>query len=181
MMKLPKAYAWLSQEAAPRHLLKALELFGTQEVAGKIHNPVIIGWAKETGLEKVYTADEIPGCGLFAAVVMKRADAPGSARPIPDGPLWALNWSKFGEKVASPMLGDVLTFKRDGGGHVGFYVGEDSTAYHVLGGNQGDQVCVTRIAKSRLHAARRPKYNNQPATVRKVVLAAAGTLSKNEA
>ena len=36
------------------------------------------------------------------------------------------------------MLGDILTFKRNGGGHVGLYVGEDKDCYHVLGGNQGN-------------------------------------------
>lgn len=175
-MKVPKAYQWLLQEAAPRHLLKAMELYGVAETVGAIHNPVIMGWAKEVGLEKTYTADEIPWCGLFAAVVMKRAD-----RPVVDKPLWALSWAKFGVPADKPMLGDILTFKRDGGGHVGFYVGEDSTAYHVLGGNQGNQVSVTRIAKSRLFAARRPQYNQQPENVRVVALAGNGTLSTNEA
>ena len=80
-----------------------------------------------------------------------------------------------------PMLGDVLTFKRDGGGHVALYVGEDAGFYHVLGGNQSDQVCITRIARSRLHKARRPKYNAQPANVRKIALAASGKVSSNEA
>ena len=49
-----------------------------------------------------------------------------------------------------------MTFKRPGGGHVGFYVGEDSTAYHVLSGNQFDKVGITRIDKSRLVAIRWP-------------------------
>jgi len=135
-----------------------------------------MGWAKELGLEKVYTADSIPWCGLYAAVVIHRAQ-----RPVVDQPLWALNWNKFGVRVTEPMLGDVLTFTRKSGGHVGFYVGEDATAYHVLGGNQGDKVCVSRIAKSRLSQARRPQYNSQPTNIRKVVLASNGALSTNEA
>lgn len=175
-MNLPKAYQWLAQEEAPRHLLKALELYGVAETVGSKHNPVIMGWSKETGLEKVYTADEIPWCGLFVSVIMHRA-----GRPVVNSPLWALSWNSFGVAVSEPMLGDLLTFTRKGGGHVGIYVGEDSTAYHVLGGNQGNQVSVTRIAKSRLSAARRPEYTNQPANIRKVLLAANGALSENEA
>lgn len=175
-MKIPKAYQWLQQEDAPRHLLKALELFGVAEIVGPKHNPVIMGWAKETGLDSVYKNDEIPWCGLYAAIVMHRA-----GRPVVKDPLWALNWSKFGVAVTEPMLGDVLTFKRPSGGHVGFYVGEDSSAYHVLGGNQGNQVSVVRIAKSRLHAARRPDYTSQPVNVRKIILAGNGGLSTNEA
>ena len=175
-MKLPKAYQWLASEDAPRHLLKAIELFGTAETVGSKHNPVIMGWAKELGLDKVYVNDEIPWCGLFAGIIIHRA-----GRPVVASPLWALSWNKFGVGVTEPMLGDIVTFKRDGGGHVGVYVGEDATAYHVLGGNQGNQVSVTRIAKSRLAGARRPEYNSKPANVRKVMLASNGVLSTNEA
>jgi uncharacterized protein (TIGR02594 family) len=110
------------------------------------------------------------------AVVMQRA-----GRPVVDKPLWALNWNNFGVRVTNPMLGDVLTFTRNGGGHVGLYVGEDATAYHVLGGNQGNQVSVTRIAKSRLSQARRPEYNSQPTNIRTIQLASNGALSTNEA
>jgi uncharacterized protein (TIGR02594 family) len=175
-MKVPKAYQWLLQEEAPRHLLKAMELYGVTETVGSKHNPVIMGWAKEVGLEKVYVNDEIPWCGLFAAIVMHRA-----GRPVVKDPLWALNWNNFGVRVTTPMLGDVLTFTRQSGGHVGFYVGEDATAYHVLGGNQGNQVNVVRIAKSRLSQARRPQYTAQPANVRVITLAGNGSLSTNEA
>lgn len=175
-MKLPKKFEWLAHEEAPRHLLKAIELLGVTEIVGTKHNPTILGWAKEVGLEKVYKADEIAWCGLFAAVVLKRAER----IPVTD-PLWALNWSKFGVEVTTPMLGDILTFKRDGGGHVGFYIGENKTSYYVLGGNQGNAVSIVPIAKARLYKARRPAYNNQPANVRVITLEAGGVLSTNEA
>lgn len=175
-MKLPTAYKWLALEQAPRHLLKAIELYGTQEIVGSKHNPVIMGWAKEVGLQSVYTADEIPWCGLFMAVIIKRAER----QPVKD-PLFALNWNNFGAPIKNPMLGDILTFTRNGGGHVGLYVGEDAQAYHVLGGNQGNTVSVKRIAKSRLSQARRPIYNIQPQNVRKIILASNGVLSTNEA
>lgn len=175
-MKLPKAYQWLAQEDGPRHLLKAVELFGVEETVGVKHNPVIIGWAKELSLDKVYTSDETAWCGLFVAISIHR-----SGRIVVKDPLWALNWNKFGIAITTPQLGDILTFKRNGGGHVGFYVGEDATAYHVLGGNQGNKVSVVRIAKSRLNGARRPEYNSKPLNIRSVVLAGNGSLSTNEA
>lgn len=175
-MALPAQYAWLSQEPGPRMLVEALKLFGTVEAPGPRDNPTIITWAAEVGLTKTYSHDSIPWCGLFVAVVAKRA-----GQKVVDSPLWALSWADFGKPTTGAMLGDVLTFKRDGGGHVGLYVGEDAGAYHVLGGNQSDQVCFTRIAKSRLYRARRPIYSNQPANVRKVNLVANGKLSTNEA
>lgn len=174
-MKLPKKYQWLSQEDGPRHLLKALELYGVTEIVGSKHNPVIMGWARELKID-YYKSDEIPWCGLFAAIVIHRA----GRTPVRD-PLRALSWSNFGVQVKTAMLGDVLTFTRNGGGHVGFYVGEDATAYHVLGGNQGNQVSVTRIAKSRLHQIRRPEYKSQPLNIRTIKLDSVGTLSTNEA
>ena len=175
-MNISKPYLWLTQEPAPRHLLKAVELFGITEIVGTQHNPVIIGWAKELKLDNVYKSDEIPWCGLYVAIVIHRA-----GRPVVTDPLWALNWNKFGVRVEKPMLGDVLTFTRKSGGHVGLYVGEDETAYHVLGGNQGNKVCVSRIAKSRLSQARRPEYKSQPTNIRRVFLSGNGALSTNEA
>lgn len=175
-MNLPLAYQWLAQEAAPRHLLKAVELYGTTESVGPKNNPVIMGWAKELGIEDIYKDDATPWCGLFMAVVMQRA----GRQPVKD-PLFALNWNIFGVKVGQPMLGDILTFTRKNGGHVGLYVGEDIAAYHVLGGNQGDRVSIVRIAKERLSQVRRPAYNIQPINIRKIILVSNGNLSTNEA
>lgn len=174
-MNLPTQYQWLSLESAPRHLLKALELYGITEEVGSKNNPVILEWAKELNLESVYTADSIPWCALFVSIIMKRA----GREPV-ENPLWALNWANFGVNVGKPMLGDVLVFKRNGGGHVGLYVGEDISAYHVLGGNQGDKVCIVRIGKDRLFSARRPNYINMPVNIRQVKLSSSGNLSTNE-
>jgi uncharacterized protein (TIGR02594 family) len=174
---LPEKYKWLLNEPGPQMLVEALKLYGTKEMIGAGDNPEILAWAKETGLHKVYSNDSIPWCGLFMAVVAKRAD-----KEIPKDPLWARNWAKFGQNVSEPGLGDVLVFQRGGGGHVGLYVGQDETAYHVLGGNQSDGVTITRIAKSRCIATRRPEWKiAQPENVRKIVLEADGELSTNEA
>ena len=175
---LPKRYAWLANEPGPKMLVEVLKLFGTLEAPGTRDNPKIIAWAKEVGGEvaDVYKADSIPWCGLFVAVVAKRA-----GKDVPAHPLWALSWSAFGAKAPEPALGDVLTFIRHGGGHVGLYVGEDKSAFHVLGGNQSDRVCISRVAKSRLYAARRPLYHVQPTNVRPIHLAPTGALALNEA
>ncbi len=176
MTNLPAQYAWLAKEPGPKMILEALKLFGTVEGPASKDNPTILAWAAEVGLANTYSHDSIPWCGLFAAIVAKRA-----GKDVVDSPLWALSWADFGKPAPNPMLGDILTFKRTGGGHVGLYVGEDASAFHVLGGNQSDQVCITRILKSRLYRARRPIYNVQPANVRKIVLASSGKISTNEA
>ena len=169
-------YDWLNLEKAPRVLVQAVKQLGVTEIVGKEHNPVILGWARELNLASVYNSDEIPWCGLFVAYCCKMAGL-----DVVDKPLWALSWANWGNPVSEPMLGDVLTFKRTGGGHVGIYVGEDLTHYHVLGGNQGNSVSVSRIAKSRLHKARRTAWKvAQPTSVRKIKLAPKGVITTNE-
>lgn len=176
-MALPKAYAWLAREPGPRLLVESLKTFGTIETPGPGNNPSILAWAKKTGLDKIYKADSTAWCGLWQAYVALQA---GWEPPL--NPLWAQNWLKFGNEAKTPMLGDVLVFGRKGGGHVALYVGEDKDAYHCLGGNQSDQVCFKRIAKSRLLGARRcPWRINQPGNVRVVEMGATGVLSTNEA
>jgi uncharacterized protein (TIGR02594 family) len=178
MAKLPKAYLDLAAEPGPRLLTAGLATYGVKEWPGAANNPTILSWTHETGLEKIYRRDETAWCGLWMAVVCVRA----SWEPVKD-PLWARNWAKWQRPADRPSLGDVLVFERPGGGgHVALYVGEDKAAFHVLGGNQSDQVNITRIARSRLIAARRPDWRiAQPANVRPIIRRATGGLSSNEA
>lgn len=172
---LPEKYQWLQEVSPPRIIQEALELYGTLEKIGAGSNPVILEWAKEC--ELAYASDDIPWCGLFAAVVTKRA-----GWNVVASPLWAKNWNKFGKKADKPSLGDVLVFTRaGGGGHVGFYVAEDADYFHVLGGNQGDAVSIVRLKKDRLLGVRRPAWKKmQPASVKPYFVDASGEVSTNE-
>ncbi len=178
MAKLPSAYAWLPKEGAPKMLMEGVALYGTIELPGTADSPTLLAWADEVGVDRVYTHDSIPWCGLYMAVCSKRA-----GWDLPVAPLWALSWSKWGDHSPVPMLGDVLTFKRKGGGHVAMYVGEDATHYHILGGNQSDRVCIVRRAKNTLNEARRAHWKiKQPPNVRRVFLKSTGTpVSDSEA
>lgn len=172
----PSNYAWLDnlRKPLPRMVQEARKLLGITEMNGPKNDPTIMAWARELGgkVKLEYTADEIHWCGLFVAVVAKRA----GKTPV-HGPLWALNWGKFGTPAGQPALDDVLTFVRDGGGHVAIYIAEDEKAYHVLGGNQNNCVCFSRYAKVRFKAARRPLYMAKPASVRPYVVSAQGGLA----
>ncbi|WP_152997742.1 MULTISPECIES: NlpC/P60 family protein [unclassified Sphingomonas] len=158
---------------------EARRQFGTAEVPGPASNAKILQWATARGIP--YRGDDIPWCGLFVAHCI------GSTligEPLPINPLGARNWARFG--IASqPRLGAVMVFwrgSRDGVyGHVGFYAGEDATAYHILGGNQSDSVSVARIARDRLLAARWPISARTIETGRVEVAAGANALSVNEA
>lgn len=175
---LPKQYAWLSGETGPKMLVEALKLYGIRETAGPKNTPAIMEWAKEIGgdVAKVYSADSVPWCGLFAAIIVKRA-----GKPLPSSPLWARAWASWGEKSPLAALGDILVFVRNGGGHVALYVGEDNTSYHCLGGNQSDGVTITRILKSRCIAVRRLYVTAAPTNVRPIKMSNTGPISANEA
>lgn len=141
----------------PAWLIAARAKLGTREAAGGANNGTIIGWAKRLGTKVLgiaYNADSVPWCGVFVAACMQEAGiapAPIAVR----AKSWATWGANLGVSVLSP--GAVLVFEREGGGHVGFYVGEDSTHYHVLGGNQSDAVNVMRLAKGRCIARRWPR------------------------
>lgn len=177
---LSATYSYLTTKPVPNMIAQALKLYGTKEVPGAGNSPVILSWAKELGgwIGGWYKEDAVPWCGLFIGVVAKRAGFEFTQEA-----LGARNWLKWGQPVDVPMLGDVMVFGREGGGHVALYVGEDGGAYHVLGGNQNDQVNITRIAKDRLLGVRRPLWKvKQPDSVRKIKLqTAGGPLSRNEA
>jgi uncharacterized protein (TIGR02594 family) len=180
-MTYPAGYEWLGQIGQlPRTIQEGLKLFGTAEIVGKGSNRTIMSWRDELNQAGVaitgYSDDDIPWCGLFAAIVAHRA-----GKAVVAAPLWARSWAKFGFGGYQASLGDVLVFVRDGGGHVGFYVAEDTSAYHVLGGNQGNRVSITRIAKDRCIAVRRPDYKVRPASVKPYQVKAGGALSRNEA
>lgn len=176
---IPKQYSYLQSPSMPRIVREALALYGVKEVAGEKNNPVILAWADEIGgwIGEWYDKDSIPWCGLFVAVCAKRAGFPFNQKALS-----AKEWANWGQVSKTPMIGDVLVFTRDGGGHVGLYVGEDDEAYHVLGGNQSDMVNITRIAKNRLYTARRCIWKSaQPASVKRMIVTGGGGLSKNEA
>jgi len=166
----------------PAWLLAAQMLLGTREAAGSANNTTIMGWAKLLGLKILgiaYNADSVPWCGLFVAHCLRVGGVDLSAMKIA---VRAKAWADWGANLGADRLcpGAILVFDREGGGHVAFYVGEDATHYHVLGGNQGDTVSIMRLAKGRCIARRWPR--GVPVIAGPVRLSASGVpVSKNEA
>lgn len=178
-MQLPEKYSWLNKEGAPKMLVEALRHYGILEKVGKGSHVDITKWAKEVGVSGWYTDDDIPWCGLFVGVVAKRSGYPFNAAKL----LAAREWINWGVPVTKgrEMLWDILVFSRTGGGHVGFYVGENDKAFLVYGGNQSNAVGFAWIAKDRMIGARRPNYKiGEPQNVRKVILSDTGEYSTNE-
>lgn len=123
---------------------------------------------------------EVPWCGAFVATCFRKWQ-PDIA--LPENPLGARNWARFGEACPA-TFGAVLVFWRGSRsgwkGHVGFYVGETDTHYLCRGGNQRNAVTDTLIGKDRFLAARWPA--DHPKTDRKVLVDGRGVpVTTNEA
>jgi hypothetical protein len=127
-------------------------VYGLHEVHDKAKLQL---WLKSDG-KTLGDPGALPWCGDAVETAIKTAlpEEP-FVEPLKSNPYWARNWQGFGR--AGFGYGCIGVFERGPtSGHVGFLVGADGTAYHVLGGNQGDRICVTRIDKDRLIASRWP-------------------------
>ena len=146
---------------------------GTTEIRGPQHSRLISKWLAK--LHAWWSDDETPWCGTFVAHCLQECGMPIATH-------WyrAKGWADYGANLRAEYVapGAILVFERKGGGHVGFYVGEDAQHYHVLGGNQGNMVSRMLLAKNRCIAIRWPK--GEPVHGGPVKLAG-GIVSRNEA
>jgi uncharacterized protein (TIGR02594 family) len=128
---------------------------GTSEIVGPQHNPRVIEYLSTCGN---FTADETAWCSGFANWVMKQA---GFGRTKSAA---ARSWLTWGDTLSQddPAFGCISVFKRDGGGHVGFYVGSEMGELIILGGNQNNSVCLSLYPRSRLLGFRWPKLFPRP-------------------
>lgn len=123
----------------------AIAELGIKEVAGKQHNPRIIEYFTKAGN---YTNDETAWCSAFVNWCIEKEGIKGTNNA------GALSWRNWGFKLETPRFGCVTVFNRYNkakqlvGGHVGFYVGEEGKDILVLGGNQGDEVCIKPYPKA---------------------------------
>lgn len=155
----------------PPWIAVARSLMGTKEIVGPKHNQVILGWIKSLG--GWFKDDETPWCGTFVGFCMFKV---GIERPVN----WfrAKEWSSWG-KPCQPSVGAVVVFAREGGGHVGFLVGQSADHYYVLGGNQSNAVNIMPIAKARAIATRWPTSLALPVPFLPTM--SGGVISRNEA
>lgn len=160
--------------ADPVWLAEAKKHLGTKEVPGPSHNSKILGWLRS--LKAWWAEDETPWCGTFVAHCLQEAKL-----PVAKNWFRAKDWATYGSNLRDTHVapGAILVFARQGGGHVGFYVGEDNVYFHVLGGNQSNSVNVMKLAKARCIAIRWPK--DVPVVGGPVRIRSTAAVSGNEA
>lgn len=135
-------------------LHKALAHYGLTEVPGKNHNPKILEFFRVIGHSWVKN-DELAWCAAFINYCLKTT---GHAHT---GKLNARSFLGLQNAILFPELGDIVILWRGSKmgpyGHVGLYINEDNTHFYLLGGNQSNQVNISRYPKNRLLGIRRPQ------------------------
>lgn len=126
----------------------ALVEHGVTEIPGQSNNPRILSYAKTAGLEWVKDEDT-SWCGIFMGYCAKTA-----LLNVPENCAKARNWLKWGYEVEFPKIGDIVVLWRDDPkswkGHVGLFVNRLGDEIHILGGNQGDKVCIEKFPVNRV-------------------------------
>lgn len=136
-------------------IAEANKHIGLAEIPGVKHNPIIQNWLIR--LKAWWNDDETPWCGTFVAHCLKE-----SKRAIPKHWYRAKAYADYGTRLSKPAYGCLAVMSRQGGGHVGFVVGEVAKGGDllILGGNQGNKVSIARFSRSRITAYVWPENEN---------------------
>ena len=156
----------------PAWLAEARRNLGVREIKGSNHEPKILAWWKAIRRGGIKD-DETPWCAAFVGGCLEAAGLMSTRFES------AKSYETWGEYLSAPAYGCVVVFTRDGGGHVGFVVGEDKGNLMVLGGNQGDAVSIRAFPRARATAYRWPSGVPLPQSTALPLLSA--TLSTSEA
>lgn len=168
------------------------KFLGLREIKGSKHNQTLLRWLGDMGQyshesKAWWRDDETPWCGLFVGHCLGVTN-----RYVVKNWFRASAWadSLVMMRLDQPAYGCIVTFTRQGGGHVGFVVGKDTKGnLMVLGGNQGDAVSIAAFAMSRATGFYWPSkwvgklVKSIPSATRYTlpVLSSTGKLSTNEA
>lgn len=125
----------------------ALSQYGTWEWPGAENNPRVLNYFKEIGQTWVKD-DETAWCAAFVNWCLLKSKKPTT------GSLAARSFMNYSVATQNPEVGDIAVFWRgskDGAeGHVAFYISETPNYVYVLGGNQSDQVNISKYSKANL-------------------------------
>lgn len=134
----------------PAWLTEARKQIGTREIKGPQHEPKVLSWWKAIRRGGIKD-DETPWCAAFVGAMLEAVGIISSRFES------AKSYLEWGQPLKDPAVGCIVVIGRDGGGHVAFCVGQDSWGnLLLLGGNQGDQVCISAFRRDRVLGLRWP-------------------------
>lgn len=128
----------------------AMGELGVREVVGSRHNPRILEYF--TAVRGHIRDDETAWCSAFANWVIRETGLEGTRRGN------ARSWATWGTQLPLEALpyGAIAVLWRGSPsswkGHVAFYAGTEGGDLVLLGGNQGNAVCLKKYPRNRLLA-----------------------------
>jgi uncharacterized protein (TIGR02594 family) len=155
-----------------RWITEAKKYIGEREIKGAQHNPLIVQWWKDIKRGGIKD-DETPWCAAFVGAMLERVGIQSTRFES------AKSYLQWGEKLDKPIPGCIVVFTRDGGGHVGFVVGQTrGGSLVVLGGNQSDAVNYKAFSRTRVTGYRWPAGQPRPADSELSYMTAEGSTSE---
>lgn len=138
-------------------LLEAMSRYGLAEIPGPAENRDIVAMSKALGYP--FKSEDDNWCGIFMAYCALQT----GLQP-PEKAYTARNWLKWGYEPTAPETGDIVVFWRvapdSWQGHVGIFINFADPRrefINVLGGNQGNRVCIAPYETSRVLGYRRTR------------------------
>lgn len=134
-------------QAAARYL-------GVAEVPGPKSNKLIQGWIRQAADWLDTDDSQTPWCGCFRGHLGIE-----TATGTPREHFRARSWLNWGRELPldRPELwhrGDTVVLSRTGGAHVALLDRVDCSRVFLLGGNQGDRVCIAPFPRSSIIGVR---------------------------
>lgn len=136
----------------PHWMQIANQELGVEEIPGPKNNATIVEYFKSTTYPA--TEDSVPWCAAFVSYCLEKAGIESTKSA------WSLSYLNWGIHLGSPKISCVAVLYRGldrNKGHVGFVVGFNALTVTLLGGNQGDKVCLKTYPRALVRGYRWPK------------------------
>jgi uncharacterized protein (TIGR02594 family) len=136
----------------PAWLAAAWAEFGVRELPGSAVASAVLKYFREAGHSEI-AHDTTPWCAAFVGAMLKRCGLQGTDS------LLARSYLAWGEAIDEAKSGAIVVLSRGDdphAGHVGLFVGAANERVFLLGGNQGDAVCIEAFEASRVLGYRWP-------------------------
>ncbi|MES2408745.1 MAG: TIGR02594 family protein [Patescibacteria group bacterium] len=122
-------------------IITGFKEYETSGIIGLQNNPRVLEYFAKVGQSWVHD-DETAWCAAFVGFCLETAGIPSTKA------LNARSYLKWGKLTTTPKFGDIVVFWRISPtsiyGHVAFFLKESNGFTYVLGGNQSNQVCVSK-------------------------------------
>lgn len=122
----------------------ALSQYGVKEIRGESDNQTIVDYAVDSGFSWV-NDDETPWCSIFINWCAMKLGMERTKKAT------ARSWLNIGIPIEMPDIGDIVVLKRGNStwqGHVGIFISFEGEYINLLGGNQSNQVKISKYKKT---------------------------------